>query len=158
MTGSDLLCEGVRALLRSATGRVPAVGLGVVRSDGSAHLEVEYADAYGATAYRARTDAVAVAFRPGQTERRRVEPSELEAHAAGLVESRLLLAGLPNHVRTQPRVQQVVAPPAGDAEPSLLFVALSTADTLTAPQVETLESLAGSVRDYTRPLAAACDE
>jgi len=158
MNGSDLLCEGVRALLRSAAGCVPAVGLGVVRRDGSAHLEVEYVDAYGATAYRAGGDAVAAAFRPGQTEHRRVEASELEAHAAGLVESRLLLTGLPDHVRTQPRVQCVVTLPTGAAEPSVLFVALAAADALTASQIDALESLAACVPDYTRPLAAAYDE
>jgi len=157
MTDNDLLCEGVRALLRSA--RAPAVGLGVVRQDGSTHLEVAYADAYGATAYRAGVDAVTPAFRPGATERRRVEAPELEAHAAGLVESRVLLAGLPHHVRTQGRVQQVVAlPVAGDAERSLLFVALADADAPTPSQVEALESLAARVADYRRPLAAACDE
>src|SRR5438067_1438384 len=158
MNGSDLLCEGVRALLRSAAGCVPAVGLGVVRRDGSAHLEVEYVDAYGATAYRAGGDAVAAAFRPGQTGHRRVEASELEAHAAGLVESRLLLTGLPDHVRTQPRVQCVVTLPTGAAEPSVLFVALAAADALTASQIDALESRVACCPDYSRPRDAAYDE
>ena len=158
MTGSDLLCEGVRSLLRSATGRVPAVGLGVVRGAEAAPLEVIYVDAYGATAYRARRDDVLDALRPEQTGIRRLAAADLAARASGLVASRVLHAGLPPHVHTQARAQQIVALPAPAAERLTLFVALSTAEPLSPEESTVLESLAARVGEFTRPLAEACDE
>src|SRR5215467_3030987 len=158
MTGNDLLCEGVRALLRSATGRVPAVGLGVVRGDAADQLEVIYVDAYGATAYRARGDDLPDALRPEGTGVRRLVAADLAARASGLVESRMLHAGLPPHVHTQPRVQQIVVLPAPADGPLALLVAISAADPLSPEENGALESLASRVAGFTRPLDEACDE
>ena len=160
MADTDLLGEGVRVLLGSATQVLPALGLGVVRNDGAEHLEVVYVDALGATAYRARGDEVRAGFRPRPTDLRRVARAELEANTAGLVESRVLNTGLPDHIHAQPSaVRQVVTLPASLVdEPALLVVALGAADALTAGQTSALESLAARVAEFIGPLSARYDE
>jgi len=160
MTGSDLLGDGVRMLLGSATQVLPALGLGVVRTDGPEHLEVVYVDALGATAYRARTDHVPAAFRPQPADLRRIAASELQANPAGLVESRVLQAGLAGDVAARrSAVQQVITLPAPRVDDAaILVIALGEADAPTSVQAAALESLAARVVDFFQPLSTRYDE
>src|SRR5262249_59355316 len=101
MVAIDFLGDAVRALLATAAARLPASGLGVVCDDGQEHVIFVYADAFGASADRARAVDVPDAFRSPARGVVRVPAADLEAHASGLVESRLLHGGAADEVRRE---------------------------------------------------------
>ena len=156
MTGAERLSEGVRTLLGIARASMPIAGLGVVRHDGAAHYELTYADDLGATAYRMPIEHASRAFTPGGTDVEELPASVLEANVGGLVESRILQAGLPDRVRRDTTVRRVVTVPAGAT--ALLIVALTDAGALQRDQIATVEALASRVIEFTTPQITADEE
>jgi transcriptional regulator with GAF, ATPase, and Fis domain len=153
MTGGDLdlLSEGVRILLRSAAGFLPAVGLGVVRKSSPEHAVLTYVDAFGATEYCAKEREVPEAFRPDAAGDQ-LQASALEANPWGLVESRLLHTGFSDEIRQTYGVRQVVTRPIADLDRSaILLVGLGDTNPLTDSQISQLDSLAAPVVTFVMP-------
>jgi hypothetical protein len=137
----DMLSEGIRTLLKTAAGVLPATGFGVVRKDGPEHVVVTYADAFGATAYRASARDIPEPFWPGAAGPRRVTAADLEANPLGLVESRLLHTTLSADIKRQHGVQQVLTRPvAGSDESATMVVGLVDPNPRSAAEMAELEA------------------
>jgi transcriptional regulator with GAF, ATPase, and Fis domain len=148
----DMLSEGIRTLLKTAAGVLPATGFGVVRKDGPEHVVVTYADAFGATAYRASARDIPEPFWPGAAGPRRVTAADLEANPLGLVESRLLHTTLSADIKRQHGVQQVLTRPvAGSDESATMVVGLVDPNPRSAAEMAELDSLAASVLHFLGP-------
>src|SRR5262245_35975817 len=111
MPVSNLLNEGVRALLGTASNFLPANGLGVVRRDSHDDVVLTYADAFGVTAYRAHENDLPAAFRPRPAGMHRSSAGDLAANPSGLVESRLLHTSFSDDIRRRHGPQQVFTLP-----------------------------------------------
>jgi transcriptional regulator with GAF, ATPase, and Fis domain len=159
MSGADLVGEGVRVLLEAASG-LPAVGIGVVQRDGPSHVIFTYADAWGATAYRAPASEIPEPFRPQAAGFLCVSAADLEAHPFGLVESRLLHTGFSDELRQQYGVRQIFTLPLPDTDDSTdrLLVGLGEAGPLHDQQRSTIESLARRAVDFMKPVESVMSE
>src|SRR5262245_688652 len=145
----DALCEGVRTLLLTAAGFLPVRGLGVVRPDGPEHVVLTYVDPFGATAYRPRLGDVPEALRPRVSGLLRLTAAELEANPLGVFESRSLHSLLPDDIRQEFGVREVITVPVPAANQATTFVlGLTEAVSLTPPRVAGIESLAARVVDF----------
>jgi transcriptional regulator with GAF, ATPase, and Fis domain len=159
MTSDGVLSEGVRTLLRTAAGLLPANGLGVVRPEGAERVVLTYVDAFGATAYRGRERDVPEAVRPRTGPLLRLTAAELDANREGLFESRVRYTGFPHPIREECAARQVLTLPVrGADEPTTLIVGLATADSVTAAQVSEIESLAATVVDVLNPAGSVESE
>jgi len=153
MNGEDLLCEGVRALARSAKEIAATRGLGVVRRLAPGRVELIAVDDFGASAYECRERDVPEAFRPRTDGMRFLTADELAADPDGLVATRLLHSSMSDEIRAQHGVRQVVtlaAPGTGGA--AILFVGLGDPRALEPAQASHYESLAARVADFVKPL------
>src|SRR5262249_6439840 len=151
MKGDDALADGVRTLLDDAARLIPARGLGVVRSDGPMHVVLTYADAFGATAFRARAADVPESVRPRRDREGLVllAAAELAVDPAGLFETRVLHFGVPDDVRLEFEVRHIVTQPVpGLDEPALLVVAVGDSSDLTPAQLSGVGRLAQRVVDF----------
>src|SRR5262245_28801050 len=159
MTGDNALCEGVRTLLGTATGFLPATGLGVVRPDGSDHVVFTYVDAFGATAYRAHPSDLPEPVRPRAAGLLRLSAAALDANPVGLVESRLMHSWVPDDIRSRFAVRDVVTVPVCGADRDTTFmVGLSDAAPLTADQISGIDSLAARVVEFLGRVESPHDE
>jgi transcriptional regulator with GAF, ATPase, and Fis domain len=126
---ADVLCAGLPELLDAASGSsqgAQLMGLGVVRAAESGTVLFAYVDAFGSTAYAARAVDLPAAFRPRASESHALTPGDFAANPAGLVESRLLHAGLAVEYTETRRLQRIVTVPVGGVVPSLLVAGFGT--------------------------------
>jgi hypothetical protein len=151
MNRDDSLVDGARALLQAAQ-LLPVRGLGVVRPDDASHVVLTYADALGATAYRARPEDLPepVRLRRDRDELvRRFDASEVTADPAGLFETRILHVGARDDIRQELDVRQIVTKQVpGLDDPALLIVAIGDSSELTAAQRSGVDRLARRVVEY----------
>jgi len=129
LTLSDVLCAGLPALLDLAGAALPGLrpmGVGVILADDPGRWLFAYIDAFGSTAYLARTDELPPTFRTPTSGPVVITPDEFAGNPRGLVESRLLHAGVPDEDARPHRLQQILALPLDGRVPSLLVVGLGT--------------------------------
>jgi transcriptional regulator with GAF, ATPase, and Fis domain len=144
-----VLCAGLPALLDAADAAVRdarPMGLGVVRDDLAGRALFVYVDALGSTVYVPIAADLSAAFRPRVSERVMVSPEELAANPTGLVESRLLPAGLESESMKPRRLQRIVTQPVVSGVPSVLVVGFGAAGTLNAGERSYLDELGTQVR------------
>src|SRR5262249_20954542 len=157
MAVADTASDWIRALHRTAAADFAGSGVGVVRSDGPDHLELQYVDCLGATAYRVPFDQTPEASGPRPADVRHLSAEDLERNAARLVESRVLNASLPEHVRGPRPIRQVFTLPLHDPdEEMLLIVALADNDPPLPARISAIEALAARAADD--PAAPPSDE
>src|SRR5262249_35546108 len=147
---AESLCAGLPALLDAACAALAdahPLGLGAVCADGSARTLLLYNDALGSTAYRPHEGDLPAAFRPRVSGRVVVMPEELEANPLGLVESRLLHAGLLD-AHTKPRqLHRLVTQPIEGVEPALLVIGFGTPGSFSAGELSYLNELGEQVQN-----------
>src|SRR5215510_2139716 len=124
MVAADAVCAGLPALFDEASRSLPdarLMGLGVVRDGEAGRAMLAYLDAFGSTVYCPNVADLPEPFRPRESGVRRVDPRDLSANPAGLVESRLLHAGISEEFTLPRRLQQIVTLPiAGGDAPAIL--------------------------------------
>jgi transcriptional regulator with GAF, ATPase, and Fis domain len=120
---ADVLCAGLPPLLDAASAALPDArfrGVGVVRAAESGRVLFAYVDAFGSTAYVARAVDLPSALRPRAADSKELKAGEFTANPAGLVESRLMHAGLPAESTEPHRLERLVTVPLPGVVPSLL--------------------------------------
>jgi transcriptional regulator with GAF, ATPase, and Fis domain len=120
---ADVLCAGLPAPLDAVGRTLPdarLTGLGIVRAAESGRALFAYVDAFGSTAYATRAVDLPSAFRPRAAGSQELTPGDFGANPAGLVESRLMHAGLPVEYTEPHRLQRIVTVPVPGVVPSLL--------------------------------------
>jgi transcriptional regulator with GAF, ATPase, and Fis domain len=139
-------------LLEKARERLPILGIGVVRSEGSEELELSYTDPFGATAYRSASRDFPEAFRPRTASTLRIAREELEKEPLRLVESRILNSGISDEIRETLKVGQVLTLPLPNVEPPALFVAtIQPPSPLSEAETSTIASIAAEVVGFLDP-------
>jgi transcriptional regulator with GAF, ATPase, and Fis domain len=148
MRAADALADGVRTLLKEAADFLPVRGLGVVLEDGPGHAIFNYADGFGATAYRCRLAAIPKRMRPRDASRA-LSRVDLSTSPEGLVETRILHPGCSDDVRREFVVHDTVAVAVPDPdEAATLVIAIGAPGPLTADQISWIDRLAARVIDF----------
>jgi len=119
------LSEGLTAMFRAASKRLPIASLCIVQPDGSDDVVLTHADALGTSGHRVASTDVSETFR---LERgvRAVTEAELESHPQRVIEARLLMTGMPEAARESHRTRQAILVALPDARAqAVLIVGLS---------------------------------
>jgi transcriptional regulator with GAF, ATPase, and Fis domain len=120
------LSEGVTAMFRAVSKRLPLASLCIVQPDGSDDVVLTHADTLGTSGHRIASTDVSETFRLERA-MRAVTEAELASHPHRVIEARLLMTGMPDAAREPHRTRQaiVVALPGSGAQ-AVLIVGLST--------------------------------
>ena len=120
------LSEGLTAMFRAASKRLPLASLCIVQPDRSHDVVLTHADTLGTSGHRVASTDVSETFRPERAIRA-VTEAELAFHPHRVIEARLLMTGMPEAARESHRTRQaiVVALPDSRAQ-AVLIVGLST--------------------------------
>jgi transcriptional regulator with GAF, ATPase, and Fis domain len=141
-TSLDLLCEGVRDLYAEIRPTLSVASIGVLLRDGADRIVMAYGDTLGTSGHRvAATHVLPALFERGHTNL--LTPSVLAANPSGFIEARLLMTGIPDHVRESAaaRLGVVIPLPAPHIDASLV-IGLTQTDRPDSARLESLESVA----------------
>jgi transcriptional regulator with GAF, ATPase, and Fis domain len=163
MSRADRLCAGLPTLLDAVSAKLAAmrpVGLGVVSAEADGQALFIYVDAYGSTGYLTRVDDLPAAFRPRSGGRQEVDAAaSLSGNPAGLIESRLTQAGLPEEFDRPAAIARIATLPIDGAQaPALLVVTFAAANQLSAAWGARLDSIAAEADRLLHGVESAAEE
>ena len=145
MFADDALCGSLGVLLESARATLPLNHLAVIRQDGS-DVVLTHADVVAITTFRMPVADMPEPLRPGARGIRTLTLKQLEANAAGLVETILLRDRLSEEIRRVHSVRQAVVCPVDDVRgPATLLAGTYDVNPLSTEQLSEVEALARQV-------------
>src|SRR5262245_21937378 len=149
MKAADSLCAGLPGLLDAACASLAdahPLGLGLVRSAEAGRALFAYVDAFGSTGYLPRLADLPAAFRPRAAGRIDVTPADLSRNPTGIVESRLLHAGIADEFRDPYRLQQILTLPMPGSPSALLIAGFGAKTRFTDTETARLDDLGPELR------------
>jgi transcriptional regulator with GAF, ATPase, and Fis domain len=157
MPERDPFCERLPTLLAEARELLPAIGLGVLQEQGADQAVFTYASPYGVSAHQVRMDELPPSFAQPWDATRRASAAEIAQSPPRLIDSRLLWLGMPDELRAQYAVSEVLTAPLSTEPRALLLIGLQ-AETAGDAGSEPLHHLATRLLASTASEESAADE